>query len=903
MRSNGGTIDMPTLLAGSPVARRLGSGQQAPVRGLVPRESLFKRLSAAAGGVILVCAPAGSGKTVLMRSWVQAAGLEDRLAWVSIRRSERDAQRFWLSVIDALAGATDVVGHVDPAPSFRGEAVVDRLLADLGLLEEEAVLVIDDLHELDSADASAWLEKFLARLPGRLRVVLATRTDPRLGLHRLRLAGELTELRASDLRFSIEEMKELLGASGITLSDGGIALLYERTEGWAAGLRLATISLARHADPECFVTEFSGSERTVAGYLLGEVLERQPPPGCELLLRTSVLERVSGPLADHLTGTAGSERILQELEDANAFVTSLDVGRSWFRYHHLFADLLQLELRRAYPALVAPLHRAAAQWFAEHGDVLEAVRQAQAARDWPLAARQLADNHLDLTLNGRTAAVCDLLAAFPGDGTADDAELAVVFATARLLDGNREQCAAYVGVAERLIDTVPQERRQRFALVLGVLRLVLARWRGDVESVLRAMPLVEEALVAQQADGRGLSDELRSVALQNLGVAELWSSRLEDARRDLEQALDLARRARRPWLEIPPLGHLGIAGPWTGLSLSAGLELSQQAVRIAESHGWGEDPVIVTGLATGAMALLWFAQLDEAERWLARAMRTLHPGGEPGTELIVHHARGLLRMAQGRFEEALAALRAAERTEDLLAGTHAFAVVGRARLIQTRVRMGQLAAARGAIAEISDPQRSISEMRVAAATIHFAECDPQQAVAVLAPTIEGSAPAVHRPSVVTEAQVLDAAAREKLGDERAAEAALEAALELAEPEGLVLPFILVPVRDIVERLPRHRTAHATLRQTILDVLAGSAPPSGGQAAGVREELSEAELRVVRYLPSNLKAPEMASELFVSPNTIRTHLRHIYAKLGAHGRAEAVTRARELGLLSPPARLR
>ena len=228
-----------------------------------------------------------------------------------------------------------------------------------------------------------------------------------------------------------------------------------------------------------------------------------------------------------------------------------------------------------------------------------------------------------------------------------------MFATARLLDGNREKGAAYVGVAERLIDTVPQERRQRFDLVLAVLRLVLARWRGDVESVLRAMPLVEEALAAQQADGRALSDELRSVALQNLGVAELWSSRLEDARRDLEQALDLARRARPTLARDPPLGHLGIAGPWTGLSLSAGLELSQQAVRIAESHGWGEDPVIVTGLATGAMALLWLGQLDEAERWLARAKRTLHPDGEPGTELIVHHARGLLRMAQGRFEEAL----------------------------------------------------------------------------------------------------------------------------------------------------------------------------------------------------------------------------------------------------------
>ena len=204
-------------------------------------------------------------------------------------------------------------------------------------------------------------------MPAELRVVLATRKDPRLGLHRLRLAGALTEIRAADLRFSLDETRKLLEAAGVTLSDAGVALLHERTEGWAAGLRLAAISLAEHPDPERFVREFSGSERTVAGYLLAEVLERQPPEVRDLLLRTSVLERVSGPLADCLTGGSGSERMLQELEDANAFVTALDVGRSWFRYHHLFADLLRLELRRASPTLSRSLHAAAAQWYREHG--------------------------------------------------------------------------------------------------------------------------------------------------------------------------------------------------------------------------------------------------------------------------------------------------------------------------------------------------------------------------------------------------------------------------------------------------------------------------------------------------------------------------------------------------------
>ena len=215
-------------------------------------------------------------------------------------------------------------------------------------------------------------------MPAQLRVVLATREEAALGLHRLRVAGELTELRGPDLRFSLDETRGLLRASGIRVSDTAVAALQERTEGWPAGVRLAAISLSSHPDPERFVSEFSGSERTVAGYLLAEVLERQPPEVRDLLLRTAILERVSGPLADALTGGTGSEAILQQLEDQNAFVTALDGARTWFRYHRLFADLLRLELRRTAPATIPSLHRAAAAWHEVHGDVTEAVRHYQA---------------------------------------------------------------------------------------------------------------------------------------------------------------------------------------------------------------------------------------------------------------------------------------------------------------------------------------------------------------------------------------------------------------------------------------------------------------------------------------------------------------------------------------------
>ncbi|HSO97529.1 MAG TPA: LuxR C-terminal-related transcriptional regulator [Solirubrobacteraceae bacterium] len=890
---------MLSIIDAPPPASRARGEQEFGTRALVRRYGLFQRLSEArAHGVTLLCAPAGSGKTVLVRSWLDAMGLRERAAWVSVARGEDDAQRFTLSVIDALAAVTPAVQRAAPTPTLHGEAVLDGLLGALESLDDPVLLVIDDLHELRSASALMWLERLLVMLPEQLQVVLATREHPRLRLHRLRLAGNLTELRAVDLLFSLDETSELLQMAGITLSDRGLALLHERTEGWVAGLRLAAISLSRHADPERFVREFSGSERTVAGYLLAEVLERQPAEVRELLLRTSVLERVSGPLADFLTGGSGSERILQELEDAGAFVTSMDVRRSWFRYHRLFADLLALELRRTAPASVGSLHRAAAQWYEHEGCIIEAIRHAQAARDWPLASRLLAQNHLDLTLDGRAGAISELLRAFPDDVAAADGQLALVFAVARLTEQELEQSAGYVDAARRLADAVPQESRARFDSLLALLRLVIARRRSDLETAIDAMQVLETALAGQPAREGALNEEFRAIALESLGVTELWASRFADARRHLEGALALARRAERPRLEIADLGHLAIAHPLTGRSFSDALEASETAVRIADAHGYSEDPALLTALAAGGMASLWLGRLDEADRSLARAHRTVPPDGEPASQLILHHAQGLLCLAQGQPEAALAALRNAQRMQRRLAGRHAFATAVRARLVQAQAVMGQLAAARETLAGASEAERDWAEMRVAEAIVALARHEPEDALDVLGPATEGAAPAIHRPSVTTEAQVLDALARERLGDQRAAEASLERALELAEPEGIVLPFILAPVEAMLERQPRHHTAHATLRRTILDVLAGSPVGPRGERPELLDELSDAELRVVRYLPSNLRAPEIAAELCVSTNTIRTHLRHIYAKLDAHGRSEAVSCARHFGLLAP-----
>jgi LuxR family maltose regulon positive regulatory protein len=422
-------------------------------RSVVARRELFGLLSDDGGRrVTLISAPAGSGKTFLLRSWIDDAGVRDRVAWVSVERDERDAQHFWRSVVGELrsaAGAEGLVGKLEPTPAFDGEVIVERLISGLGLAEEPVVLVIDDLHELRSADALSQLERLISRRPPLLRVVLASRHDPRLGLHRLRVAGDLMEIRTEDLRFSPQEARELLSAARIVLSDENLVRLHERTEGWAAGLRLAALALAGHREPDRFVAEFSGSERTVADYLFAEMLQRQPEDARRVLLRTSILEQVNGPLADVLTGAGGSRRILQELEEQNAFVFSVDASRSWFRYHHLFADLLRLQLERTEPDLVPELHRRAADWFKTHDEVVSAVRHAQAAEDWGLAARLLADHSLSLTLDGRGATVDTLLGQFPPSVVSRDPELARVAAAGEVLRGSLADAGDHLALAER----------------------------------------------------------------------------------------------------------------------------------------------------------------------------------------------------------------------------------------------------------------------------------------------------------------------------------------------------------------------------------------------------------------------------------------------------------------------
>jgi LuxR family maltose regulon positive regulatory protein len=867
-------------------------------RGIVSRRGLFERLGDA-GRVVHLSAPPGSGKTILLRSWIDDAGLAESAAWVAVGRELLDPQRFWIAVADALRGTTagsKVVKALTPAPDLDGWAIVERLLADLGGLEERTWLLIDDLHEVRNDELLRQLELLLMRAPQNLRFVLATRHDLRLGLHRLRLQGEVTEIRADDLSFTAQEARLMVEAAGVALSDTALELLLEKTEGWVAGMRLAALLLTGHDDPEQFAAEFSGTERTVADYLLAEVLERQPEDVRRLLLRTSILERVTGPLADDLTGGSGGERILQELEEANAFVVALDARRSWFRYHRMFADLLQLELRRSEAGELRALHGAAAEWLAKHGHPVEAIRHFQAAESWSRAARLLSDNWWSLALNGQAATAHELLRGFPTGAEADDPELGALTAADELSQGSLEKAEQHLALATAGLASMPDDRRGSFQVTLALLRLTIARRRGNLPAVVDEAQRLLAPAGAAHAPAIGLAEDLRGLALTSLAIAEHWSNRLVDAEQHYQQSVALARQIKRPYLEVGALGYWAMLAPIRSYAL--GKERSAQAIELARRHGWTDEPIALIPYIVLASTLVWQGRLEEAEPWLEHANRVAQTDTEPPVAMMLYLARGLLETARGRHDEALAAFRLAERNAESVVTPHTLATQARSLSLLALLRTGKVEAAEAALGELDEQERERGETRTVVGALRAAQGDPHAAIAALTPVIDGSA-RVTNPGWVVRALLLDAIARDATGDAEGADLALERALDLVEPDGAVLPFLIYPAPRLLERHSGRRTAHAALVSEILSLLAGQTPrTASGDVERLQEPLSDSEKRILRYLPTNLSVPEIADQTYLSVNTVKTHMRHLYGKLGAHSRGQAVERARSLALLAP-----
>jgi LuxR family maltose regulon positive regulatory protein len=432
-------------------------------------------------------------------------------------------------------------------------------------------------------------------------------------------------------------------------------------------------------------------------------------------------------------------------------------------------------------------------------------------------------------------------------------------------------------------------------VAIASLKLSLAGRRGHFAGVIEQAKFLASPVTGESDEDIALDSDLRAVALYNLGTLEAWSLGLEDAERHLQEGAVLARQIGRPFLEVGCLAQLGFASRIRSFATTR--QRCHEAIALAERHGWGAEPVIAPALVTLAANLVWTGELDEGERWLQRTAQALQTDAGPGITQLLHLATGRLHAGRGRHHQALEELRAAEHLQSQLAGSHALASQVTGWMLTTQTCLGQADQARAALAALTDEQANAGEIRNARAVICLAEGDPAGALGALADVLDGTAPVIG-PVTVVEAQLLAALAHRALGDQGAANQAAEHALALAEPDRLVLPFAMTGAGELLEALPRHETAHAALVADILDVVHGASLPAKDQASSSQaDELSPSELRVLRYLPTNLSRPEIAGELSVSVNTVNTHIRNIYAKLQARDRSSAVQRARELRLLS------
>jgi LuxR family transcriptional regulator, maltose regulon positive regulatory protein len=540
---------------------------------------------------------------------------------------------------------------------------------------------------------------------------------------------------------------------------------------------------------------------------------------------------------------------------------------------------------------VPVLHRRAAGWFIQHDQVADAIRHTQAAGDWPDAARLLADHSFSLTMDGQAQTVRTLLQAFPRG--ANYPELALVRAGRNLAQGRLDEAAAHLAAAEAYVQTTTPDRQHRLRVAIASLKLSLATRRGHLAGVTEQARFLDSPVSGQSAEDIALGNDLRTLALMNLGTVEA-SLGLADAERHLHEGAVLAREIGRPYLEVRCLAQLGFVSRIR--SFAATRKRCQEAIALAERHGWGAEWMIAPAIVTLAGTMAWTGEFDEAGQWLQRAARSVPTDTGPDVGLLVHMVGGMLHAARGRHHEALQEFGAAEYLGSQLADSHVLASQVTGWMLATQARLGRSGEARALLAAVDDGRASSGEIRNALAVICLEEGDPARALGALRDVLDGTAPVVGYVTVV-EANLLAGLAHRQLDDQRAANQAAERALALAESDGLILPFAMTGSRELLEALPRHETAHAALLADILDVLRGSPVTRQEHPAPLAEELSGGELRVLRYLPTNLSRPDIAAEMSLSSSTVSTHIRNIYAKLRVRDRSSAVHRARELRLLS------
>jgi LuxR family maltose regulon positive regulatory protein len=888
--------------------------------GFVGRPRLLDGLEAGLGrGLVLVCAPAGFGKTALLADWARQG--RRPVAWLSLDGGDNDPARFWRHVVAALdrvwPGIAEQVAPLlgPPPPTFEGlvSVLVNQLAAEPD--GGEAVLVLDDYHLIEAQPVHSSLGFLLEHRPPGLQLVVASRADPPLPLARLRVRGQLGELREHELRFTPEEAASLLrGTVGRDLPDAAVAALAARTEGWVAGLQLAGLSLQGHPDPAGFVAGFSGSHRYVLDYLAEEVLDRQPQDLRGFLLETSVLERLSGALCDAVTGRADGQAMLERVERANLFLVPLDEVRCWWRFHHLFADLLRARLQQEQPERVAALHRAAAAWSQAHGLADEAVRHALAAGDAVWAAR-LIEQHFDELVYARSegATVRRWLAAVPAELAGSRPRLLLARAAMALHDGHVEQIEVLADAAQRAAADAADEPFAPSAGKAGSMlvnlpagialhRTYLAALRGDGEAT---AALASRAL-AEAREGERM---LRAIAEGHLAIAERLRGQLAEAEQRLASSIAGWQTAGQP--RVAALGCHGLSQLQRAQGrLDAAVRTCEQALELTTSAGQAAPPT--AGPAYLELAEVAYqrgdldAALHHATEGIARCRRLFASPLAAGLVTLAW-----IRQAHGDAAGALDAMDEAGRVAPGSAPSLFNQVPAqRARLL---LAQGDPAAAerwtkeRGLGPGDEPPYHREPEYLVLARVL-LARDGSDQAMGLLG-RLQQRADNQGRLGSVIEIQALRALALATGGDQPGAVAVLAETLRQAHSQGYVRVFADEgpPMRALLGRLvAAQRAAPAPAGAVPLDYLGRLARAFQQDAAnagtrttvvpGLVEALSGRELEVLHLLAAGRANQQIAEELVVAPSTVKKHVTHILEKLGAANRTEATARARELGLL-------
>jgi LuxR family maltose regulon positive regulatory protein len=880
-----------------------------PRAGAVARPRLDDRF-ARGGRLVLVSAPAGFGKTTLLAQWLAVRAADDALAWLSLDEGDREAGSFWTYVVTALDRAVPGVGvgavALLQAGTAAPEAILTAVLNELSVLPATVTLVLDDYHLADGPDIRPGMTFLLDHLPPQVRLVVSTRADPGLPLARLRAQGELVEVRAADLRFTPAEAATYLNdMTGLGLTTDDVTALEERTEGWIAALQLAALSLRGRDDAAEFIAGFAGDDRFVVDYLVEEVLDRQPEVVRRFLLETSILDRLTGPLCDAVTGGTGGRAMLDRLDRANLFLVPLDDQRRWYRYHHLFAEVLRIHLLDE-RGDVADLHRRASDWYDKAGEPVPAVRHALAAGDVDHAADLVELAVPDLRRARQEATLRRWVDELPDRVVARRPVLAMGLVGALMASNDFGDVERRLHVIEGLLDgdassavVVNESELARLPAGVEMYRAALSLVGGDpagtLEHARRAVARSPEA-----------DDLTRASAAALAGLASWTLGDIEAAHRSYTDATDGLRRVGY----LPDV--LGCSITLADLESTQGrLRQARRTYEDALSLAGGPDAQLrgVRDMHVG-LSQLALERNDRATaaEHLRRCDELGEEAGLPQNAYRWRVALAQLREADGELEAALGLLAEAERVYvgDFSPNVRPIPAL-RARM---RAAHGQLEPAERWVGDsgvsAGDQLSYLREYEhVTLARIRLAQNRPEDAVALLERLL-AAADDGGRTGTVIEVLALLAVAYQRAGDQTRARAGLERAVALAEPEGYVRVFTAAgpPMAALLQGMLQPGP-DSTYVGRLLDAVAGPLrQPRDTVGAPVRDAgdrlvdpLSERELDVMRLLASDLDGPAIARQLVVSLNTVRTHTKNIYAKLGVNNRRAAVRRAHQLKLLS------